>query len=283
MPPASVVWPANTRVHEVLARYRTRVVEAGEGRPLVVLHGQGGHAENYRRNIEGLARRHRVLAPDFIWHGRSECPDGPEELIPELVEHIDDLLDRLGVGEFDLIGQSMGGLVALHLARRRPGIGRLVLVTPMGVETDRHPLQIDRLAGVLERQLRALEDGTADAVRRRLAGLLLDPSQLDDVIVEVRRAIYADPDTNSALRRVAVNYFDPELHRRSAIGPAVLGDVTVPTLVYWGSANPTPVALGEDVARHLRHGQFHCSAAGHWAHYERPEEFNGVVGDFLQA
>jgi pimeloyl-ACP methyl ester carboxylesterase len=52
-------------VYPLAGCYRTRVIEAGEGEPLGLLHGTGGHAENYIRNIAPLSRRHRVIAVDL--------------------------------------------------------------------------------------------------------------------------------------------------------------------------------------------------------------------------
>jgi pimeloyl-ACP methyl ester carboxylesterase len=99
--------------------------------------------------------------------------------------------------------------------------------------------------------------------------------------VEVRRRLYADPETNAALHQVADRYFDPEAMRASTVGPAELRGLEVPALVYWGTANPTPVEAGLRLKGILPRGVWHCAEVGHWAQYERPDEHNRVVLDFL--
>src|SRR5580704_19680427 len=59
---------------------RTRVLEAGDGPPLLILHGTGGHAETYQRNIGPLSRHFRVLVPDMLGHGFTDRPDVPYTL-----------------------------------------------------------------------------------------------------------------------------------------------------------------------------------------------------------
>src|SRR5438874_4021625 len=55
-------------------KFRSRVLEAGNGEPLILLHGIGGHAETYVRNIVPLGRNFRAMAMDFLWHGYSQKP-----------------------------------------------------------------------------------------------------------------------------------------------------------------------------------------------------------------
>ena len=76
----------NCNTYILKGKYSTRVVEAGEGEPLLLLHGTGGHAENYVRNIAPLSRHFRVLAIDFLWHGRSQTEGFDPQVIPPLVE-----------------------------------------------------------------------------------------------------------------------------------------------------------------------------------------------------
>src|SRR5690606_33006801 len=112
---------------------RTRVVEAGDGPPLVLLHGTGGHVEAYARNVAPLARRFRVIVPDMVGHGYTAAPPRPYTL-DTYAEHLDALLDALGVERATLSGESLGGWVAAWYARLRPArVDRLVLTTPGNV------------------------------------------------------------------------------------------------------------------------------------------------------
>jgi pimeloyl-ACP methyl ester carboxylesterase len=258
------------------------MLSAGAGEPLLLLHGQGGHAENFRHNIPAYAARYRVLAPDFLWHGLSEKPEMPEHLIDGLVDQVVDVLDVLGIDRCRIEGQSMGGWVATALALRHPErVQALVLTTAMGLHAGGDPVDEERLARVRQAQLTALAATTPEEIRTRMSGLFADPATLDDEIVEVRRRIYSAADTNRALRLVAERYFDPVQVRRSSIGPEDLGRLRLPVLVYWGTANPTPPEVGRRMAACIPGSRWHCAEAGHWAQYERPDEHNRVVLDFL--
>ena len=271
-----------TEVFFAQGRYRTRVLAAGSGEPLLLLHGQGGHAENFRHNIAAYAQHYRVLAPDFLWHGLSEKPPMPDDLIGGLVDQVVDLLDVLGISRIRIEGQSMGGWVGTALALRHPDrVQALVLTTAMGLHAPGDEPDEGRLARVLAAQLTALDATTPAEIRKRMSGLFADPATLDDEIVEVRRRIYADGATNAALRQVAERYFDPALVRRSRIGPVLLGTLDLPVLVYWGTANPTPPEEGRRIAACIPGSRWHCAEVGHWAQYERPEEHNRVVLHFL--
>src|SRR5688500_15497888 len=100
-------------VYRLRGRYVTRVIEAGAGEPLLLLHGTGGHAENYARNIAPLARHFRVLAIDFLWHGRSQTSGFVAEILPPLVDQVRDVLDTLRIERAHIEGQSLGGWVAM--------------------------------------------------------------------------------------------------------------------------------------------------------------------------
>src|SRR5689334_3171625 len=96
-------------VRTIRGRYQTRAIEAGHGEPLILLHGTGGHAENYVKNISALARHFRVCAIDFLWHGRSQTSGFEPEILPSLVDQVVDVLDQLGAPAAHIEGQSLGG------------------------------------------------------------------------------------------------------------------------------------------------------------------------------
>src|SRR2546426_1049963 len=102
-------------------KYATRVIEAGAGPVLIMMHGGGGHAEAYSRNFARLARRFRVMAVDFIWHGLSSKPPFREGNWLELfTEQILDLMDSMGIRKASFEGESLGGWVAMDLGIHHP-------------------------------------------------------------------------------------------------------------------------------------------------------------------
>ncbi|HEY0933471.1 MAG TPA: alpha/beta fold hydrolase, partial [Trebonia sp.] len=109
---------------------RTRVLRAGSGPDLVLLHGTGGHLEAYARDIQGLAADFRVTAYDMVGHGWSDLPDRPYTT-DVLSDHLTGLMDALGISSAHLSGESLGGWVAAWTAAHRPDrVERLVLNTP---------------------------------------------------------------------------------------------------------------------------------------------------------
>lgn len=80
----------------IQGRYRTRTVHAGDGFPMVLLHGMGGHLENFVHNIPAYAKHFRTVAMDFLWHGCSQTEGFDEEVLPPLVDQVRDVIDTLG-------------------------------------------------------------------------------------------------------------------------------------------------------------------------------------------
>jgi len=109
----STVWLSLTGVPFAQRYYnaggiKTRCVEAGEGDPLILLHGIGGHAETYVRNLEAHAQHFRTMAIDMIGHGFTDKPDTPYT-IPVYVKHLLDFMDAAGIKRAHLSGESLGG------------------------------------------------------------------------------------------------------------------------------------------------------------------------------
>lgn len=115
----------NIEGHDV--RYYT----AGEGEPLVLIHGGGGDARTWLHNIEELSSSYTVYAPDLPGYGGSQPLDG-KYYIPELTAFLDGFSDNLGLERFHLVGHSLGGGVALNYALHSPQkIKKLVLVSSL--------------------------------------------------------------------------------------------------------------------------------------------------------
>jgi 2-hydroxy-6-oxonona-2,4-dienedioate hydrolase len=270
-------------------RYRTRVCTAGDVQApaLVLLHGTGGHLENWARNIARLARDFRVVACDFLWHGLSQTEPFDPEIVPALIDQVIDLMDDLGIGAAAVEGQSMGGWVAMQLALRHPErVRALVLTTTQGYVPD-----AGAIAGYAEPDwsqnlpstLAALHDPSFENIRVRMSRILADPSRLTDEAVAVRQALYANPALAKVQEAFNREYLGMgEASRRHAVTDAMARRIACPTLVYWGKKNRTPPALGEHIARTVANGRFHCAAdTGHWAQFESAEEHDRTVAAFL--
>ncbi len=111
----------------------TYAVDAGEGPPVLLIHGYGDTADGWRRVVPGLLDRHRVVALDVPPFGRSGDPRA-RPLIDFYREFFPALLDELEMERATVIGHSLGGAIALHLTLANPErVERLGLVAPAGL------------------------------------------------------------------------------------------------------------------------------------------------------
>lgn len=119
-------------------KWKTRVLCAGEGDPVVFLHGAGGlHWDPF---LDGLAEHFRIFAPEHLGSGDSQ---GIEHLydILDLVLYYAELFDAMGLSAFSLIGHSFGGMVAAEIAAINPErVHKLALLAPLGLWQDEHPV-----------------------------------------------------------------------------------------------------------------------------------------------
>lgn len=93
--------------------------EAGQGPVLLLIHGMAGSSYTWRAVIPQLSKRYRVIAPDLIGHGQSAKPRGDYSLGAFAV-WLRDLLDELGISRVTLVGQSLGGGVAMQFVHQHP-------------------------------------------------------------------------------------------------------------------------------------------------------------------
>ena len=124
---------------ETLRGIGRRVLEAGEGAPLVYLHGAGGLAGT-EPLLEELARHHHVFAPEWPGYGES----GGEELLEDMLDftlHGWDVVEALELDAPHLVGHSMGGMIAAEMAAVSPrSLAKLVLIDSLGLWLDDHPI-----------------------------------------------------------------------------------------------------------------------------------------------
>jgi 2-hydroxy-6-oxonona-2,4-dienedioate hydrolase len=256
---------------------RTRVLRAGTGPDLILLHGTGGHLEAYARDIAGLAADYRITAYDMVGHGWSDMPDRPYT-VNVLSAHLLGLMDSLGITRAHLSGESLGGWVVAWTAAHQPDrVGKLVLNTPGNIANK--PEVMTRLR---ETTLAAVRDPSEATVRRRVEFLFHHKEMVTDELVSLRRAVYTRPGYD----RAAVNTLvlqDPEVRKNFAWDPSWVGKITASTLLLWTEHDPTG---GLDEARMLLDWLpdarlYVIADAGHWPQWEKVGEFLAVHRDFL--
>jgi 2-hydroxy-6-oxonona-2,4-dienedioate hydrolase len=265
--------------------YSTRVITAGEGPPLVLMHGGGGHAEAYSRNISRLATKHRVIAMDFLWHGFSSKPKfRAGNWLEQFSEQVLDLLDSMGIEKASLEGESLGGWVAIDLALRFPErVDKVILNTAWGCKFD--PQHVREAAADLESlrktSMDALNNPEKEKIRKRMEWLM-SPEKVTDEIVDVRHGIWSRPDTNAALKEYYEQLFSPSTEDY-LFDEAAIKRISVPTLILWTDKNPLH---GIDAAHRLEKlimGSrcYIIKNAAHWPQWEHAQEHDRVVLEFL--
>jgi pimeloyl-ACP methyl ester carboxylesterase len=263
--------------HVDAAGVPTRVLLAGEGKPVVLLHGRGGHLETWHRNVPALAANHRVIAIDLLGHGGTE-PRGDRYTVGELLDHVRATLDALRVGPADLVGQSLGGWVAALLAERDAcRVRRLVLVEPAGLLSERERLSDARVRAAYDRGGQAFDKPTEKAVRARFAGLLVKPDLVDPELVAVRMRFYR-PEAARAVHR-AVRAADNGFWLLRACRLARIG---APVLVIHGATGHLSGSVLATAMESILDGRLlTVSGSRQWPHYEQPDLVNSAIIRFL--
>jgi 3-oxoadipate enol-lactonase len=247
-----------------------RYTDAGQGLPLVFLHGFPLSRGVWQKQIEGLRWSYRVIAPDLRGLGDSETQPGPTTMA-QCARDLRALLQQLMTGPVVLIGHSMGGYVALAFARQFPELLRgLVLVsTKAGQDT------AEAAAGrrVMAEKVKA--EGVQVVVEAMAPKMLAAGNQDAQMVAQVLG--FMAPSRPAGVIGALLGMAE----RPDAT--ALLAQIAVPTLVITGADDTLiPPAESETLAQAIRGAQLKVIPhAGHLVAFEQPDEFNHVLKDWL--
>jgi pimeloyl-ACP methyl ester carboxylesterase len=275
---ALAVTPLDTLDGELVtvAGLKTRYVRRGSGFPVVLIHGSspGACAEiNWAANIDALAGRgFAVYAYDQPGFGLT---DNPTDYSVEFrVRHAQALVEALALPRYALVGNSMGGYLAVRIALEDPRASHLVLVAPVPMA----PGVADRATAesrAHSAKLREFTPGLAN-MQTLTTGTFSDPARIPPGLVDLRH------------RMTTGKNEDALAGRRTAPGPQPIGDrlagLTARTLLVWGLQDRS-VSVDEmlPLARTIRGAEAHVfDGAGHWPQWEHAARFNDVVSEFLR-
>jgi pimeloyl-ACP methyl ester carboxylesterase len=239
---------------------------AGEGPPLLFLHGGDYFAQN-QDFLDRLARHWRVLIPRHPGFGGSERPDG-FRTVHDLAYLYLDLLEQQHLDDVVLVGSSFGGWIALEMCVRSvERIGRLALIDTLGV----------KFGGREQRDIADIYALPADEVLRLTffaSERAPDYSRLGDA----EAASIACDREATALYGWRPYMHDPGL-------PRWLHRVRVPTLVIWGQSDGiVPPDYGDTLSRSLPDARFELiPEAGHYPQIERPDPVADAIERFASA
>lgn len=255
----------------------TRSLQAGSGEPLIFLHGTSGHLEAFMRNIGAHADRYKVHAIDMLGHGYTGKPDYPYE-IPRYRDHLLAYMDAVGIERAHLVGESLGGWVGARTSIDNPDrIASLQLLCAGG--TVANPEVMERI-GTSTRQAVLTDD--VDLTRQRLRLLMAHEVDATEELVQVRHAIYHQPDFQSNIDNLLCLQ-DMDTRQRNILRPEDLTRITAPTLIIWGKKNP----FGEVPEADAMHANIAGSElvvfeeCGHWPQHEVAGRYNEVSLEFL--
>lgn len=247
----------------------------GEGEPLVIIHGLFGSGDNWRSHLRHWQERYRVITLDLRNHGRS--PHAPGMSYAAMAEDVRALLDRLEIDRAHLLGHSMGGKVAISLARLAPARTRSLIladIAPVTYEWHGHDSVFAALRSVEVGQPAdrpAADALMAEHVSERAVRLFLATNLV--------RSDQGGLCLRLGLDEIQAGYED-------IIGlPAGEGTFEGPTLVVRGSRSPyvSDERLPALHAMLPRAEIVTLSGAGHWLHAEQPAAFQDSVNEFLSA
>lgn len=245
-----------------------------DGEPLLLVHGLGSSCRDWQHQLDAFTapsvKPYRVITCDLRGHGRSPRPKRRYHL-DDLVADIEALLVHLDLQRVHLLGISMGAIVTLELAARRPDLVRSLVLVSCPPALPLHDFRTRRI--YLQRRLLITLLGMP-AVAWVLARRLFPGPEQADLRRQFRRR-WRTNDRWSYLRCVhALMGWQP---------PEDLGHVDCLVLAISGDRDYWTPAQQEALIRRLPRGRLEVmSDAGHAGHIERPDVFNQLVLDFLE-
>ena len=238
------------------------VEERGEGQPFLLLHGGAGPA-SMARFANLLVERHqvRVITPTYPGFAGTPRPD-ELRIVKDLAQVYAALLDRLGLSDVTVIGNSIGGRIAAEMALlATPQVSGIVLVDAVGIEVAGHPItDISKL--------------TPDEVMR-LSYHDPKPFRIDPAsVTDTQRAIMA------ANRASLFVYAGPQMTDPSLVGR--LAKIAIPTLVVWGESDGiVDTEYGRAFAAAIPGAKFLLlSGTGHVPQVETPEKLLDAIWNY---
>jgi pimeloyl-ACP methyl ester carboxylesterase len=238
----------------------------GDGSPVVYLHGPFG--QEWTGFLEDLSARHRVFAPA---HPGAEEPEDLQRLdgIFDLVLYYDDLLDRLGLDQIDLVGHSFGGMVAAELAATFPErVRKLVLIDALGLWRNDAPVG-DHVMTAPENQIALLY---ADPSKPEIVASLAQPADVEKRNAAIVHRFSAIASTSHFIWPIPERGLAKRLRR-----------IKADTLVIWGRQDAlVPVVYAHDFAALIPGARVRLvDGAGHVPQVEERSQVSQAVLDFL--
>lgn len=268
-----------------VCNYRLRVLEAGKGTPVLLLHGFAVSADDWRPTLELLAESgYRGIAVDSLGFGESDKPAGSVYSLRLYADLNAGVLDALGIERAAIVGHSMGAKLAIATAIYHPGrVTRLMLVDSEGFT--QIPLFM-RKGGSLPGLGEAILKFSAKPaiIKAQLMSAFHDPTPyVTEELIERGRTVLADPGIRGAMLALSRNYEANDLQGSGL--RARLGELKCPTLIVWGAEDRWfAPSCGEVARREIPGSQLVIiPRCGHLPQMEAFRTFHGLLLGFVSA
>ncbi|MEU4711090.1 alpha/beta fold hydrolase [Nocardia salmonicida] len=262
-----------------------RYHEAGDGPPLLLLHGSGigvSGWRNYQGNLEVFAEHFHCYILEFPGFGVSDpVPGNPVLTAGSAVTRF---MNALEIESAAVIGNSMGGVVGVNVAMRHPErVSKLVTIGGVGPNIfSQHPSEGTRL-------LQEFADGPSrDKLVRWLEAMVYDRAMVTEERIEERWAAANDPESHKSLAAMYGSKAfaaQQQAMTDSGVPPywSMMGKVTCPTLLTWGRDDrQCPPDMAMIPMRLIPDAELHIfPKCGHWVMIEAKQAFERVVLEFL--
>lgn len=257
----------------------------GSGPVLVLIHGLAGDADTWQPVLERLCQSFTVIAPDLPGHGRSAKPRG-DYSVGAFCNFVRDLMVQLGYPTATIVGQSLGGGIAMQFAYQHPEFcERLVLISSGGLGEDvswaLRALAAPGMEYLLPLAFTPPVRFGLNCIVPVLSAVGLHPTAQ---LAEIWRAYKSlgDQDSRSAFVHTIRSVIDLQGQRIDATNRLHLSE-DVPTLIVWGERDPIiPVSHGHHANEHIPQSRLEIfEKSGHFPHCEEPKRFAELLEDFL--
>ncbi|MEV6773640.1 alpha/beta hydrolase [Nocardia sp. NPDC051030] len=263
-----------------------RYHEAGDGPPLILLHGSGigvSGWRNFRANLGRFAEHFHCYVLEFPGFGVSDPVKGNPVL--NAIDSVIRFMDALNIESAAMIGNSMGGVVAVNVAMQHPArVDKLISIGGIGASVfSPNPSEGTRL-------LQEFADNPSrEGLLRWLNCMIYDPKQITDELVQERWESAAEPEAQASLKAMYGSQalaLQQQYLAASNTPPywSMMHKITCPTLITWGADDrQCPPDMAMIPLRLIPEAELHVfPRCGHWVMYEAKEAFERVSLEFLQ-
>jgi 4,5:9,10-diseco-3-hydroxy-5,9,17-trioxoandrosta-1(10),2-diene-4-oate hydrolase len=254
--------------------------------PVVLLHGGGPGASawsNFGRNLPPFADRFRTLMPDQPGFGRSDAPPVEGNYFTFSARALASLLDKLGIDQVHLVGNSLGGGTAVRFALDYPDrAGKLVLMGPGGLSLN--VFSPDPTEGVKRlAEFGAPPGPSKEKLAAFLRTLVFNQKLITDELVDERYQYASTPESLAGMMSMGMSFYDPKFAQDGMLWREV-HRLRNEVLLIWGREDRVNPLDGALVAlKQIRKAQLHVfGGCGHWAQLEKFGEFNRLALAFLE-